>query len=139
MSCNYIYKSGKNKGSVCDKENCKRHVIKQKNEEPENKVYKYALKIKEEIDDLYSNKKKAKIFYISTNETKEEVITEKINPGYEAQIYVMTRFLQLKKESLSDFKRIIYPVSEFKELDAELYCMNDMQFLYKFADVKTQL
>ena len=48
------------------------------------------------------------MFYVATSETKEEIITEKINPGYEAQIYVLTRFMQLKKEPLDDFKRIIY-------------------------------
>ncbi len=141
MNCVYVYKSGKNKGNICDKNNCKKHVIKTSQASPkeENKLYKYALKIKDEIEDIYNNKKITKVFYIHSNEIKEEVITEKINPGYETQIYIMTRFLQLKKEPLTDFKRIIYPISDFKELDAELYCINDFGFLMKFADVKTQL
>lgn len=143
MNCNHIYISGKNKGNVCNKENCKRHLKKNgKDEKPieeENKLYKYALEIKKDIEDLYENKKETKVFYIKENEYKNEVIVEKINPGYETQIYIMTRFMSLKKEPLSDFKRIIFPLKEYKELDAELYCMGDMQFLFKFADVKTQL
>lgn len=146
MNCEYIYKSGKNKGQLCSKQNCHLHnkkeskIIKKEDfEQTEDKynLYTYALLIKNEFEFIYNNKIPLNIDFIKKNEIKKCLINKIINSGYETQCYIMYKFKKLKGNTYNEFEQILLPISNYENLDSMLYCMNDSEFLISFADIKT--
>lgn len=101
------------------------------------KIIYWAIVLKSEYEAIFTNKIPTDIIFFEEKESiKTCIINEKIDFGYETQIYIMYLYKKFNEHSITEFTRIIKPINNYNMLKKLLTGVPELQFLTIFSDIK---
>jgi len=95
----------------------------------------YSILIKNELECIVNNKLPTTILVNDVKDTY--IINEKINAGYETQIFIMFMYKSINNHLVNDFNRVIYPINDYSNIFGNmLKDLDEMNFLMTLSQIK---
>lgn len=158
IKCNYVFKSGKNKGNTCGKTKCNKHgedkktvkrsvkkTVKEKpavaEEAGKDMDMKFYLKLLyKEFQFIKDNNILVKTININQKDGEETEVMENIKSEITFEHvanYCFHRYRFFKSEkSINDFTKIYHPIHPYTFIDEKLEKYNDMELISLIHTIK---